>query len=161
VSQSDYYDEIAKGYVELHGEEQLKKISLIKEHLKVEKTDELLDIGCGPGFIDFDCDITGIDPSEKLLEKAKFKTVLGFAEDLPFDDDSFDIVISITALQNFRDVNKALDEAARVGKRDFVFTFLKKSVKAAKIEELIEKKFKVTKRIEQDKDIILFAAKNI
>ena len=46
----NYYDKIAKGYEELHKEEQLKKIKLIKTILKVNPTDKLLDVGCGTGL---------------------------------------------------------------------------------------------------------------
>jgi len=35
MNKMTYYDEISEGYEELHKEEQLKKISLIKKHLKV------------------------------------------------------------------------------------------------------------------------------
>ena len=45
-----YYDSISEGYEELHAEEQLKKIAVIKKHLKPKPTDKLLDVGCGTGL---------------------------------------------------------------------------------------------------------------
>ena len=49
-----YYDEIASGYEELHSEEQLAKIGLIKDHFRVTVKDKLLDVGCGTGVVSID-----------------------------------------------------------------------------------------------------------
>lgn len=156
----NYYDEISKGYEELHKEEQLKKIEIIKKILKLKPTDKLLDVGCGTGLttIPWKCKRYGIDPSKKLLEKAKQKNKiiykLASAEDIPFKHNYFDIVISITAIQNFNNIEKGLKEIKRVGKERFILTFLKKSSKKNKIIKLIEKDFKVKEIIEEEKDII-------
>ena len=45
----EYYDKIAKGYNELHAEEQKKKLAIIKKYIQPEKSDLLLDVGCGTG----------------------------------------------------------------------------------------------------------------
>src|SRR3989344_6431413 len=88
----NYYDKIAKGYEELHKEEQLKKIKLIKTILKVNPTDKLLDVGCGTGLTTtpWKCKRYGIDPSKKLLERAKQKEKvvykLASVEKIPFKD---------------------------------------------------------------------------
>lgn len=157
----NYYDEIVEGYEELHGEEQEKKIAIIKQKLKPDKTDKLLDVGCGTGLTTrpWDCERYGVDPSKKLLEKAKQKDpegkyVLAPAEKIPFPDKFFDVVISITAIQNFDDIEKGLREIKRVGKDRFVLSFLKKSPNKEKTENLINKFFHVKERIEEDKDII-------
>jgi ubiquinone/menaquinone biosynthesis C-methylase UbiE len=152
-----YYDRIAAGYIELHQEEQKKKLVLIKKHLAVQLSDVMLDIGCGPYFGDFPCRVIGIDSSIALLRKAQIPVIHAQAEALPFRDHCFDVVVSITALQNFNDINKALMEAQRVGKERFAFTFLKRSLKAQSIEILIHKHFQVVRRIEEDKDIIFIA----
>ena len=105
-----YYDEISEGYEELHKEEQLKKVRLISKHLDVKKEDRLLDVGCGTGLTTepWNCKRYGIDPAYKLLEKARNRNeieyMLAKAEDIPYADDHFDIVISITAIQNFEDI---------------------------------------------------------
>lgn len=159
----NYYDEIAKGYEELHGEEQEKKIAIIKEKLTINSDDKLLDVGCGTGLTTrpWQCKRYGIDPSEKLLEKAKQKDPEGTyklapAEKIPFEDGFFDIVISITAIQNFQDIEKGLKEIKRVGKDNFILSFLKKSQKKDKIIELITSLFDVKEKIEEEKDIIFF-----
>ncbi|MBW2978217.1 methyltransferase domain-containing protein [Candidatus Woesearchaeota archaeon] len=160
---ADYYDEISEGYEELHKEEQLKKVKLIAEHLKVKPEDKLLDVGCGTGLTTelWQCKRYGIDPAPKLLERARQKDKVEYklapAEDIPYPDDFFDIVISITAIQNFKDIEKGLNEIKRVGKDRFVLTFLKKSSKREFIEKKIKELFKIEKVIEEEKDIIFFA----
>ena len=157
----NYYDEISEGYEELHKEEQEKKIQIIKTKFQPNKEQTLLDVGCGTGLTTrtWDCKRTGIDPSKKLLEKAIQQDKEGnykeaSAEQIPYPDNNFDIVISITAIQNFDDIEKGLNEIKRVGKDKFILTFLKKSSKKEKIEALITKIFKIKERIEEDKDII-------
>lgn len=157
-----YYDEISEGYEELHKEEQEKKIAVIKKHLKVKKTDKLLDVGCGTGLTTkpWDCKRYGIDPSKKLLEKAGQKEIINYklasAESIPYKDHFFDIVISITAVQNFNDIEKGLKEIKRVGRDKFVLSFLKKSDKKEFIEKKIKELFNINMTIEQEKDIIYF-----
>ncbi len=155
-----YYDEISEGYEELHKEEQLKKVKIILNKLNLKKTDKLLDVGCGTGlYLDlFDCDVTGIDPSEKLLEQyhGEHQVILGSAESLDFPDNSFDIVMSITAIHNFDDIEQGLKEIQRVGKDRFVFSVLKRSPKYDIIEKLINELFIVDEKIEEDKDYLFF-----
>ncbi len=152
-----YYDQIAPGYDELHREEQLKKLNFIAKYIKLECNG--LDVGCGTGVSTsfFNCKV-GVDPSEELLKIAKknyseIKFVKANAEKLPFKDNEFDFVVSITAIQNFDDIEKGLKEIKRVGKK-FVLSFLKKSGKREIIEKLIETIFDVKKRIEEEKDIV-------
>lgn len=162
----NYYDSISKGYEELHKEEQLKKLELIKKYLKVKRDEKLLDVGCGTGLTTspWKCKRYGIDPSKKLLEKAKkkypdIKLKLASAEKIPFKNKFFDVIISVTALQNFTNLEKALKEMKRVGKNKFVFTFLKKSKKQKKIDSTIKKYFKVKKIIDEGKDLIYILKK--
>ncbi len=181
----DYYDSIAQGYEELHREEQLKKIKIIMpdvtayirnslniptRSLKSGSQLKILDVGCGTGIFyeseelgkaGLACDsLIGIDPSEKLIDIAKNKKngtyLVAPAENLPFKDGEFDMIISLTAIQNFTDVKNGFIEMKRVGKPDaiFILTFLKKSAKRKLIEELISQMFNVQKRIEEDKDVV-------
>ncbi|MFQ5474232.1 MAG: class I SAM-dependent methyltransferase [Candidatus Nanoarchaeia archaeon] len=156
----DYYDEIAQGYDSLHKEEQLKKLEIIKEHINITKDTLLLDVGCGSGISTefWDCDATGIDPSHGLIEfnkeKKTKKYLGGKAESLPFLEKSFDVVISITAIHNFDNFRKGIDEMKRVGKEVFVFSVLKKADHFAQIEESILKSFSVKEKIVEEKDVI-------
>ncbi len=157
----DYYDSIAEGYEELHREEQLKKIELIKQFLKPFPEDRLLDVGCGTGLttIPWKCRRYGIDPAKKLIERAHEKDKVEYkvapAENIPYPDNYFEYVVSITAIQNFHDIEKGLSEIKRVGKNRFVLSFLKKSKKAEIIKNTIYNLFQVSKEIEEEKDIII------
>jgi len=87
----------------------------------------ILDIGCGTGasllpFLDKGLQATGIDPSPYMLDIAKnnlgnrVDLHRGFAEDLPFDDNSFNYACLVTTLEFVDDRQKALEEACRVAK---------------------------------------------
>lgn len=162
VEDDKYYDTIAPGYDELHELEQKKKLEIVKTELDINKETKLLDVGCGTGIsCMFECDVTGIDPSEELLKIAekKFPGVQFMqecAEELPFEDKSFDVVISLTAMQNFKDIARGISEIKRVGKKKFALSYLKKAEKADEIEKTINELFLKSKikRIEEEKDII-------
>ncbi len=156
----DYYDQIAEGYNNLHEEEQKKKLSIIKEHLHPKKEDKLLDVGCGTGISsDWPCKVVGIDPSQELLKQNPHPHKLAAAENIPFPDNSFEYIISLTAIQNFNDIEKGLKEIKRVSKQDaeLALTFLRKSAKRDIILELIQDIFsdKNMMVLEEDKDVIV------
>jgi ubiquinone/menaquinone biosynthesis C-methylase UbiE len=161
----DYYDQISEGYEELHKAEQEAKLSIIKANISIKPDDMLLDVGCGTGITSqfSGCVVVGADPAFNLLKKSKKNglknKVCAEAEHLPFKDNEFDVVVSVTAIQNFHDLEKGLKEIKRVGKKTFALTFLKRSQKKDEIKEKIRKIFKVDKVIEEDKDIIIIARK--
>ena len=156
----NYYDEISEGYEELHKEEQELKIKMIKDWLKPEPHEKLLAVGCGTGLTTepWPCIRYGVDPAGKLIARARqrhtIKYKIAAAEDIPYPDNYFDHVISITAIQNLQDIEKGLREIKRVGKNSFVLSALKKSSKIDKIKALIHKYFDVKKEIEEEKDLI-------
>ena len=95
----------------------------------------LLEIGCGVGrflemFHDGGFDVTGLDKSEAMLEKARERMGcratlrVGDATHLPFDDDAFDYVAIVTALECLEDPEAALMEAFRVARRGVVVAYL-------------------------------------
>jgi len=158
-----YYDAIASGYDELHGEEQRKKVTLIKEKLTelgIEFS-SLLDVGCGSGISleGWDCYKKGIDPSGELIKKALekgFDVQVASAEKIPFADNSFDLVICLTAAHHFGE--KGLEEIKRVGRKYFVFSFLKKADVDSFRKSL---GFKIIKKIDEEKDVIFICDKYI
>lgn len=154
----NYYDKIADSYEELYGGEQLEKLEIISWYIKVKKTDKLLDIGCGTGISTnfFKCNSTGIDPGRKLLKKGKGNLIYGKAEKLPFKEKTFDIILCITAVHNFKNPEKAIKEILRVTKPDakIVITLLKKSGNYAKIKNLIKEHFRKIKEVNSARDTI-------
>ena len=157
LNEKCYYDTTARGYDELHREEQLNKLNIIEKNISVKNNDLMLDVGCGPCFSTeiFKCKVIGMDPSIKMLAQAKNGSfVMGEAEHLPFKDRCFDVVISVTAIHNFDDVKKALLEIRRASNGRIVLTVLKKSKRIDEIKSLICKLFFVKRVVEEDKDLI-------
>jgi ubiquinone/menaquinone biosynthesis C-methylase UbiE len=107
------------------------EIRLMQSMLQPAHGDTVLDIGCGTGacllaFLEMGLEVTGLDPSTYMLDIASQKVThradlyRGYAEDLPFDDNSFHYASLFTTLEFVDDPQKALEEACRVAK-DKVF----------------------------------------
>ena len=106
-----------------------------KQHWNLKCGDLFLDIGCAKGFMLYDLvklipgiNIHGIDISEYAIKSAKeeVKTCcqISNAKDLPFDDKTIDVSVSITTLHNLgqNDLETALIEIERVTKRGSFIT---------------------------------------
>ncbi len=146
------YKTIAKSYNELHKEEQLNKVKLIIKLLNI-KNEKVLDVGCGTAFYsNLFKDYTGIDPSKEMLEQSKANVIQGSGESLPFKDNSFDTVISISAIHNFKDPIKGISEMKRVAKNKIAISVFKR----AKNFKIIEKELKDFKKFEEEKDFIFY-----
>ena len=88
---------------------------------------ELLDVGCGTGTLAgrlaaAGYRVSGVDPSEGMLDVLRanvpeVRAVQGSGTDLPFGDDSFDVVMSVAVMHHVADpgaVRRALGEMVRV-----------------------------------------------
>ncbi|MBW2998377.1 class I SAM-dependent methyltransferase [Candidatus Woesearchaeota archaeon] len=145
-----------KKYHNLRLNEQLNKTKIIFNELGDKKT---LDVGCGTGISSsIFSDVVGIDPNVDLLNENPYECFLGKAEDLPFDDNSFDNVISVTAMHNFKNLKQGLMEIKRVGKH-FGLSTLKRSSKIDEINDLIHELFIVDKIIDEGIDMIFICSK--
>jgi SAM-dependent methyltransferase len=103
--------------------------------LKPASGESALDIGCGTGIgmaalVKAGLDVTGIDPSPYMLDIAsdnlgrRVDLYRGFAEDLPFDDNSFNHAFFLTTLEFVDDPVRAVEEACRVAKDKVFIGFL-------------------------------------
>lgn len=127
LDQSDFWNKVAKKNV-FHHEIDWK----IFENLCPSKNIKILDYGCGYGRL---CNVLslhgfqnviGVDNSNKMIERAKndfpnlsFK--VNSLDNLPFDDDSLDVVLLFTVLTCIpfdTDQDKLLNEIHRVLKKD-------------------------------------------
>lgn len=97
--------------------------------------ESVLDVGCGTGLsaaplLERGLDVTGIDPSPYMLDILsarlgnRVSLYRGFAEDLPFDDNSFNHACLFTSLEFVEHPTKALSEAFRVAKDRVFIGFL-------------------------------------
>ena len=108
------------------------KIAIKKALKEILKGDEkVLDVGCGTGFLslilaELGCDVVAIDLSENMLNRAKEKAEkFGYnilfkvedAENLSFEDETFDAVLERHVLWTLPNVERAIKEWVRVLKR--------------------------------------------
>ena len=100
---------------------------LMIDMLKPVRGETVLEIGCGTGAIlhallEKGLQVTGLDPSPYMLDIAsknlgnRVDLYRGFAEDLPFEDNSFNYACFVTTLEFVEDTKKAIEEAGRVAK---------------------------------------------
>ncbi len=99
----------------------------ILEELKEDDFEDLLDVGCGTGpMVELLASelpgrrYTGLDLTPRMIEVASAKDiesarfVVGDAEDLPFDDESFDVVICANSFHHYPSPQAFFDGVARV-----------------------------------------------
>jgi ubiquinone/menaquinone biosynthesis C-methylase UbiE len=157
----NYYDAIAKGYNRLYEEEQLRKFCNLKTLLP--KDGLILDLGCGTGFITKGLgNAVGIDSSIEMLKLApkKIRVICADISDLPFKDESFDCVFSLTVLQDVDNLESAINEIKRVLKQDgqFILSVLDKK-KSGIIRDLLKKHFGKIDGIKNHNDIAFIGKK--
>ena len=104
-------------------------IPTFQEHFNLSADSSVLDVGCAKGFMMHDMVeripgimVRGVDISEyaiaNTIDDIKPFVQVGNAVDLPFEDSSFDVVISITTLHNLEEDEcaRALGEVERVSR---------------------------------------------
>jgi len=130
----DYWDGDRKicygGYRYMEGRWEKVARAMVMQY-GIKPGDKILDVGCGKGFLLYDftkvvpgLELHGIDISTYAINNAKDeikdRLTVASATALPYPDDYFDFVYSITTLHNLHcyDLDKALREIERVGKKD-------------------------------------------
>jgi SAM-dependent methyltransferase len=108
-------------------------IDLMAKRWRLHRVREALDVGCGVGHwgqllgrvLPEQAQVTGVDRDPFWIEKAterarargqegRFRYLVGLAEQLPFADDSFDLVTCQTVLIHARDPRAVIAEMIRV-----------------------------------------------
>lgn len=120
-----YYEDEAlwSGTASIRDQNRIKTVtSNIPDDVK-----SILDVGCGNGiFINYLSEnhnrfdrIHGLDRSESALKLVKTEKTVGNIDDLPFDDQEFDLVVCLEVLEHLPDMvfQKALKNLGRVAKK--------------------------------------------
>jgi len=105
-------------------------VKLFIEKYDLNEKSSVLDVGCGKGFMLVDLlkaiptlDLSGIDISNYAIENSheliKNRLKVANCLNLPFEDNSFDLVISINTIHNLDELGciKSLQEIERVKKK--------------------------------------------
>lgn len=126
---NDYHNQLLKSLPESYKHWFQAEKEYLEKH--ITKDASVLEVGSGDGRSIYDLipitkNITGIDHDKNAIQEAKdrfteykFNFVLAGAENLLFDDESFDCVICMTSFANFSTKKfKILEEMKRVLKKD-------------------------------------------
>ncbi len=101
---------------------------VLQKCLKVAPRSTLMqDVGCGKGIFLAIAEkkfqfCYGLDLSEAALKRARLEAphsylVCAAGEDLPFPDESYDLIVNVGSLEHFLDLPRAVKEMARVLKK--------------------------------------------
>ena len=125
IFQKDYWEKNRKRRMPQHPVIEAfvcTKIDYIKKYVKLSENTRILDVGCGNGFFGYYfskfCDVTELDYSKyMLLMNPVEKLIQADAENLPFKDDTFDVVFSSALLHHVENPKEILGEYKRVSKK--------------------------------------------
>lgn len=121
--QAPVYDETNTILYSKYGKISCKNIY---DFLKDKQYDNLLDIGCGTGYLinmlskDYEAKYIGLDLSPEMIKQASSKNinnsqfVEGRSDQIPFEDNLFDIVTCSQSFHHYPDTDNAIQEARRV-----------------------------------------------
>jgi len=127
----DYWDGDRKyGYGGYRYDGRWKSVAeKMASHYKLKPGQRILDVGCGMAHLLYEfsqvvpgIEVKGIDISDYALKHAKEEIrdslQYGKAQEIPFEDNFFDLVISLTTLHNLKvfDLKKAVHDIERVSK---------------------------------------------
>ena len=121
--QAPIYDETNTILYSKYGKKSCKNIY---DFLKGKEYKKLLDIGCGTGYLismlskDYNAEYIGLDLSPEMINQAIRKNIKnarfieGRSDELPFEDNTFDIVTCSQSFHHYPETDKPMQEAKRV-----------------------------------------------
>lgn len=115
----------------------------------------LLDVGTGPGYLPYiinqafpQIKIVGIDPSDEMIRESErivgrnpnIKILKASAMQIPYENESFDLIISTFSIKHWEDVGKGLSEVYRVLKNNGKFwcVDLDKNADSSKLDRMFQ-----------------------
>ena len=166
-------------YDQRYSQIQTEKFEILLNNLELNQR-RILDAGCGTGlllefinslkqcstvnyhYIGMDITLNMLKEFQsKLLTKNiqwKVSLILADIEFLPFRENIFNIIFSITSFQNLPNLTKGIKETLRVGqdKGDVRFSILKKKLKIEQLNSLLKSLYSDLKLIQDEflEDII-------
>ena len=118
------YDSIGKRYTSVRREEP-RIAARIRAALGDART--VVNVGAGSGAYEpADLEVTAVEPSEVMIAQrpeGSAPVVRAFAEELPFEDGSFDAAMVVLSDHHWSDHERGLAELRRVARRVVLFTW--------------------------------------
>lgn len=115
------YDQIGKDYA-IKRQTEPRIADVIHKHLK--DSTRILNIGAGTGSYEpKGVDLVALEPSTEMIGQRKANAnpaVLGFAEQLPFEDNSFSHAMTVLSMHHWTNKQKTFTEINRVVTECFV-----------------------------------------
>lgn len=135
LSADSWWQKSAKIYALYHLNQ--PRFDFFDRHVTNWKGLRVLDVGCGGGF---SCEFMakrgatafGIDQSAKCIKQAQqhaasggfsIEYQQGFAENLPYQDKTFDVVVCVDVLEHVSDLRQTISEISRVLQPNGLFFF--------------------------------------
>jgi len=127
----DQFTRWARPFAELPAHSQPEAMSQSLEAARIGPDDDVLDVACGPGLVACEAAararrVTGVDLTPTMIEQAKERQAalrldnmrweIADAYTLPFEDGSFDVVITRYSFHHLQEPARALMEMVRVCK---------------------------------------------
>ncbi len=115
-------------------------------------TDRIIDVGCGTGtflgiikqLVNGNSKLVGVDISHEMIKIAHEKFpdidfIVADSDNLPFKDEQFSRVLSVTHLQNIPIPEKTIDELKRISTKDaqLAISILRKAWSQDELQKLI------------------------
>ena len=149
IETMEHYDREAAIYNVQYLEEQNNKIEDIVNSIRFNQDDQVIDLGCGTGFlfdqigqnikilVGIDLSINSLKEAKKRLKKSSnIALVRADADNIPFLNQIFNKIVAISLLQNMPNNLKTLGEMKRIAKSETVFAITGLKKKFSKVSFL-------------------------